>query len=167
LRRWVTGSTCGILLVALSACSGTVVGGKNVAPTITTQPANQSVTAGQTATFSVVATGTTPLSYQWQNAVTNANISGATSSTYSIANTTTAQSGMQFRVVVSNGVNPPATSNSVTLTVSAGSGAPVITTQPTNETVTAGQTATFSVVAAATAPLSYPWQNAVTNANIS
>src|SRR5229473_2748645 len=37
-----------------------------VAPTITTQPASQTVTAGQTATFSVVAAGTAPLSYQWQ-----------------------------------------------------------------------------------------------------
>ncbi len=167
MKRWVTGSTCGILLVALSACSGFVVGGKSVAPTITTQPTNQSVTAGQTVTFSVVAAGTAPLSYQWQNAATNSNISGATSSTYSIANTTTAQSGMQFRVVVSNGVNPPATSNIVTLTVNAASGAPLITTQPTSETVTAGQTATFSVVAAGTAPPSYQWQNAATNGNIS
>src|SRR5260370_4556771 len=37
-----------------------------VAPAITTQPANQTVTAGQTATFTVVAGGTAPLSYQWQ-----------------------------------------------------------------------------------------------------
>src|SRR6266567_492637 len=37
-----------------------------VAPTITTQPASETVTAGQTATFTVTATGTAPLSYQWQ-----------------------------------------------------------------------------------------------------
>ena len=117
MRQWAAGCMCAVLLVALSACSGTVVGGNSAAPTITTQPTNQTVTAGQSATFSVVATGKVPLGYQWQNAATNTNISGATSSTYSIANTTTGQSGMQFRVVVSNGVNPPATSNTVTLTV--------------------------------------------------
>ena len=47
------------------------------APTITTQPADQTVTAGQTATFSVVASGSTPLSYQWQKGT--AAINGATS----------------------------------------------------------------------------------------
>jgi hypothetical protein len=47
-----------------------------VAPTITTQPVNQAVTAGQTATFAVVAIGTAPLSYQWQK--NGANIAGAT-----------------------------------------------------------------------------------------
>src|SRR5258707_13143881 len=49
------------------------------APTITTPPANQTVTAGQTASFSVVAAGTAPLSYQWQK--NGANIPGATPST--------------------------------------------------------------------------------------
>ena len=47
---------------------------------ITTQPASQTVTAGQTATFSVTATGTAPLSYQWKK--NGAAISGATASSY-------------------------------------------------------------------------------------
>src|SRR5438876_7944808 len=47
-----------------------------VGPTITAQPANQTVTTGQTATFAVVAGGTAPLSYQWQK--NGANITGAT-----------------------------------------------------------------------------------------
>src|SRR5713226_10769840 len=71
-----------------------------VAPTITTQPANQTVTAGQTATFTVVAAGTAPLSYQWQK--NGANIAGATSSSYTTPVTTTADSGSSFRVVVTN-----------------------------------------------------------------
>jgi hypothetical protein len=104
-----------IALVALAAC------GNPVAPSITVQPVNQTVTASQTATFSVAASGTAPLSYQWQNAATKANIAGATSSSYSISNTTVAESGMTFLVIVSNGVNPPATSNTVTLTVTAAS----------------------------------------------
>jgi hypothetical protein len=133
-----------------------------VAPTITTQPANQTVTAGQTATFSAVATGTAPLSYQWQK--NGANISGATSSSYTTPATTSADNGSTFNIVVSNSVGN-VTSNTATLTVNAAAVAPTVTTQPANQTVTAGQTATFSVVAAGTAPLSYQWQK--NGANIS
>jgi hypothetical protein len=71
-----------------------------VAPTITTQPANQTVTAGQTATFTVVAGGTAPLSYQWQK--NGANIAGATSASYTTPATATSDSGSTFRVAVSN-----------------------------------------------------------------
>src|SRR6267143_5623872 len=70
-----------------------------VAPTITMQPANQAVTAGQTATFTVVASGTAPLSYQWKK--NGANISGATLASYTTPATTTADSGSAFVVVVS------------------------------------------------------------------
>jgi hypothetical protein len=126
-----------------------------VAPTITTQPANQTVTAGQTATFSVVAGGTAPLSYQWRK--NSANISGATNASYTTPATTTADTGSNFDVVVSNSVGN-VTSSQATLTVSASAVAPTITTQPANQTVTAGQTATFSVVATGTAPLTYQWQ---------
>jgi len=149
---------------ATSNAATLTVNAAPVAPSITTQPANQTVTAGQTATFTVVATGTAPLSYQWQK--NNANISGAPNApSYTTPVTTTGDSGSTFRVIVSNGVNPPATSNSATLTVNAAAVAPSITTQPANQTVTAGQTATFTVVAAGTAPLSYQWQK--NNANIS
>src|SRR5207253_1999012 len=126
-----------------------------LAPTITTQPVNQTVTAGQTATFTVVASGTAPLSYQWQK--NGANIAGATSSSYTTPATAIADSGATFDVVVSNSVGN-ATSNLATLTVSAAPLAPTITTRPANQTVTAGQTATFTVVASGTAPLSYQWQ---------
>jgi len=74
------------------------------------------VAAGQTATFSVTAAGTTPLSYQWQKGTTA--ITGATSATYTTAATTTADSGSQFGVVVSNAIGK-ATSNAATLTVNA------------------------------------------------
>ena len=126
-----------------------------IAPTITTQPANQTVTAGQTATFTVVAAGTAPLSYQWQK--NGVNITGATSASYTTPATTTSDSGATFRAVVTNTAGT-ATSNAATLTVNAAPVAPTITTQPANQTVTAGQTATFTVVAAGTAPLSYQWQ---------
>ena len=126
-----------------------------VAPTITTQPVNQTVTAGQTASFTVVAGGTAPLSYQWQK--NGANIGGATSASYTTPVTTTSDSGSTFRVVVTNTAGT-VTSAAATLTVNAGVVAPTITTQPVNQTVTAGQTASFTVVAGGTAPLSYQWQ---------
>src|SRR6516165_900109 len=236
-------------------------------PTITTQPVNQTVTAGQTVTFTVAASGTAPLSYQWQR--NRANISGATSSSYSTAATTTSDNGSTYDVVVSNSAGT-VTSNVATLTVNAapapaiqlsssslnfgndvvgtttsqtltitntgnaqviissvstsqpflvsgfsgsvtlnpnqslpltvtfaptsavsstgaltitstassspntvsltGTGVtqpavPTITSQPVNQTVTAGQTATFTVAATGTAPLSYQWQK--NGANIS
>ena len=126
---------------------------KAVAPRITTSPANHTVTAGQTATFTVVAAGTAPLSYQWQK--NGVNISGATAASYTTPVTTTSESGSRFAVVVKNTAGT-VTSAAATLTVNAV--APRITTSPANHTVTAGQTATFTVVAAGTAPLSYQWQ---------
>ena len=145
-----------VLFSIITGCNGfygSTSGGGS--PSITTQPSNQTVTAGQTATFTVVASGTAPLSYQWQK--NGANISGATSSSYTTPATTTSDSGSTFKVVVSNSAGT-ATSNSATLIVNAAAGAPTITTQPSNQTVTAGQTATFTVVATGTAPLSYQWQ---------
>jgi hypothetical protein len=133
-----------------------------VAPSITTQPSNQTVTAGQAATFSVVAAGTAPLTYQWQK--NNANISSATSASYTTPATVSGDTGATFRVMITNSVTT-ITSNSATLTVNPGSAVPSITTQPSNKTVTVGQTATFSVVAAGTAPLTYQWQK--NSANIS
>lgn len=116
---------------------------------------NVTVTAGQTATFSVSASGTAPLSYQWRKNTTN--ISGATAASYTTPATTAPDNGAKFDVVVSNGAGS-ATSNQAILTVNAAPVAPTITTQPANQTVAAGQTATFSVVASGTAPLTYQWQ---------
>src|SRR5204862_498908 len=126
-----------------------------VAPTITTQPASQTVTAGQTATFTVTATGTAPLSYQWQKNGTA--IGGATAASYTTPATTASDNGAQFTVVVSNAVGS-VTSNAAALTVNAALVAPTITTQPASQTVTAGQTATFTVTATGTAPMIYQWQ---------
>ena len=58
------------------------------APSITTQPASQTVTAGANVSFSVVATGTAPLSYQWMK--NGANITGASSSTLALTAVTSA-----------------------------------------------------------------------------
>ena len=125
----------------------------SVAPSIATQPATQTVAAGQTATFSVTATGTGPFTYQWKKNGTN--ISGATSSSYTTPVIDIGDSGAVFTVVVSNSTGT-VTSNSATLTVNAV--VPAIRTQPAAQTVTAGQTATFSVTATGTAPLTYQWR---------
>jgi hypothetical protein len=135
--------------------SSSSVGSGGSKPSIMSQPTAQTVTAGQSASFSVMAAGTAPLSYQWQKKGTN--ISGASSASYSTPATTSADNGSTFDVVVSNAAGS-VTSQQVTLTVNAGSAAPTIATQPANQTVGAGQAATFSVAAAGAAPLSYQWQ---------
>jgi Immunoglobulin domain/Immunoglobulin I-set domain len=139
----------------LTPSNGSNGGTKTVAPAIAAQPASQVVTAGQTATFSVTASGTAPFSYQWLK--NNANIGGATAASYTTPATIAGDSGAQFDVVVSNSAGS-VTSTMATLTVNAAAMAPAITTQPTNQSVTVGQTATFSVTATGTAPLSYQWQ---------
>ena len=130
------------------------------APSISTHPSNATVTEGQTATFTVAATGTAPLSYRWQKGTTN--ITGATAASYTTPVTTMADNGATFRCVVTN-AGGSATSDAATLTVNAAIVAPSISTHPSNATVTEGQTATFTVTAAGTAPLSYRWQKGTTN----
>jgi len=91
-------------------------GAAAVAPSITAQPVSQSVIAGQTATFSVTATGTAPLSYQWRR--NGAAVSGATSASYTTSATTSADNGAQFTVAVGNSAGS-VTSSAATLTVNA------------------------------------------------
>jgi glucose/arabinose dehydrogenase len=86
----------------------------NQSPTISTHPASQTVPVGQPATFSVVASGTAPLGYQWQR--NGNNITGANSSSYTLPSATVADNGAKFRVVVSNAFGS-VTSNEATLTV--------------------------------------------------
>lgn len=69
-------------------------------PSITVQPQNQSVTVGQTAAFSVTASGQTALSYQWyKNGVS---IPGATSASVSSGATSLSNNNDQYYVVVSD-----------------------------------------------------------------
>ena len=126
-----------------------------VAPAITKQPAAQSVTAGQTAKFTVEATGTAPLRYQWK--LNDQDISGATDSSYATSDTNTVGNAAVFTVVVSNGTGT-ATSDKATLTVTPAPVAPAITTQPVSQAVATGQTASFSVAATGTEPLTYQWK---------
>src|SRR5271155_3551800 len=124
-------------LLNVGGCAAGFEGAKPLAPLNITQPGNQTVTVGQNATFSVTATGTGPLTYQWY--VNGVAIAGATSSTYTTPPTTVGQSGSVYTVVVSNSVGS-ATSNGATLTVQvippvAGSLVPSNATPPYNSPV--------------------------------
>ena len=137
-----------------SITSSTAVLTVLVPPSITTQPSNQSVTEGASPSFTVVAAGTATLGYQWRKS--GVNVGGATSATLSFPSVTIGQAG-SYTVVVTNSAGS-ITSSAVTLTVSAAPVAPSITTQPTNQTGTAGGSLTLTVVAAGTGPLNYQWR---------
>src|SRR5256885_9096198 len=109
-----------LLGIFSTGCSGlastTTTGPVATAPSITIQPTSKAVTAGQTASFSVAATGTAPLNYQWKkNGIA---VSGASSSAYTTPATSTSDSGAQFTVIVSNSAGS-VTSSAGVLTVSA------------------------------------------------
>lgn len=88
-------------------------------PTITSQPANESVGVGDTAEFTVAATGTGTLSYQWKNGADDTSISGATSATYSFT-AALPDNGKTYYCTVTDD-DGSIDSNTVTLTVSASS----------------------------------------------
>ncbi len=120
-------------------------------PAITTQPANQSACVGNTATFTVVATGT----YQWQVNTGSGftNISGATAASYTTAAVTTGMNGYQYQCIVS-GQCGSTTTSSAALTVNT---VPAVTTNPVSQSVCAGSAVTFSVAASGSG-LTYQWQ---------
>lgn len=153
--RSVTGGTLTVtltdapVLIEIAATTPT-----STAPTISTHPASQTIATGASATFSVVATGTAPLSYQWlKNGTT---ISGATSTSYIVTSATVESSSGNYSVTVTNTAGS-VTSNAATLTVTAPLFAPVISTSPSSQSVIAGANVTFSVAATGTTPLTYHW----------
>jgi hypothetical protein len=101
-----------------------------VAPEITAQPQSVTTSAGATVAFSVGASGTAPLSYQWRKG--GLDIASATGSTLTLSNVQTADTGGSYDVVVRN-AGGAATSNLVTLTVNTSPPA-----SPTGLTATAG-----------------------------
>ncbi|MCU1257635.1 MAG: hypothetical protein JWO80_520, partial [Bryobacterales bacterium] len=130
------------------------------APAITQNPANVSVNPGQTATFTVTASGS-GLSYQWQSKPGTsskfANISGATSAGYTTPPAGAADNGTQFLCIVSNTAGST-TSTAATLTVTSQLQPPTITQNPSNAAVSVGKAATFTVSASGSA-LTYQWQS--------
>lgn len=120
-------------------------------PTITTQPKSVATNVGATVSFSVVASGTAPLNYQWYDNGTN--ISGATLNAYTISGVFTSDSGI-YTVRVSNGAGATTSSNAVL----AIGNSPVLTLQPSSLVVTQGQTASFSASVSGDQPMYYFWR---------
>jgi len=125
-------------------------------PSITNQPASQTLCAGGNASFSVTATDAA--GYQWQVSTGGGpftNIPGATTSSYNITGVTAGLNGNQYRVVVTSACTSSVTSNAATLTVIN----PVsITSQPANQQICSGSNVSFSVTGSSTQPISYQWQ---------
>jgi hypothetical protein len=123
-------------------------------PSISTQPTAHAACVGSSTSFSVVATGTGPLSYQWYHGETAV---GTNSNSLTIPTVAAGDAG-DYHVVVTNGCGS-ATSNPATLTVNT---PPSISTQPTAHAACVGSSTSFSVVATGTGPLSYQWYHGET-----
>ncbi|RZJ10185.1 MAG: hypothetical protein EOP39_09380 [Rubrivivax sp.] len=146
---------------ALAACGGGGGGGGSappavtpvvVAPGIGAQPADAKVVDGNTATFSVSATGSS-LSYQWQR--DGQSIAGATGASYTTPVLHMADNNARFQVVVS-GPGTSVTSSVASLTVT-----PIalnLTTQPAAQAAKDGDVVSFDVVATGSEPIQYQWQ---------
>ena len=128
----------------------------DLAPSIIQQPANQSVSSGNEAGFSVTLFGTAPYSFQWlSNGVP---ILNGTNGTLNISNAITADEA-RYSVIATNAWGS-ITSSVANLVVGY---APMIATQPQSVIVTNGALASFTVSATGTPPLSYQWQLNETN----
>jgi pectate lyase len=123
-------------------------------PSITVQPHDTTNLVGNSASFTVGASGTAPLSFQWYfNSSTP--VAGGTSATLTLLNIQTNNAG-GYSAIVSN-AGGSVTSVVASLVVTNIETPPFISTQPQNQTVAAGQTANFSVVAGGSVPLYYQW----------
>ncbi|MBN8672284.1 MAG: immunoglobulin domain-containing protein, partial [Chitinophagales bacterium] len=155
--RITTGTSCLPTVVATGTASLTVYS----LPIIYNAPVASTICDGGNTAFGVTATGT-GLTYQWQvntgsgfANITNGGVySNATTATLNLTAATAAMTGYSYRCVVSGTCTPSVTSSAATLTVRT---LPAIATHPSNVTLCAGATATFSV-AATGAGLTYQWQ---------
>lgn len=140
-----------------NACLKAFTGSACTPPNISEHPQNQTKCEGETASFSVTASGTEPLSYQWQKLPSGGswgNIDGATSSIYTTPTLVAGDDGNQYKCAVSNSCGN-VESDAATLTVKT---AASIISHPLGQAKFVGETATFSVTASGSSPLSYQWQ---------
>ncbi len=130
-------------------------------PIIITQPQNAAVAEGEQASFTVEYTSYPEPNFQWQLSTNGGkkwkDIAGTDSATYTTPPATNGMDGCQYRVVLSNYLGS-VTSEAATLTVSAVLAAPEVTTQPQDQTVIEGQTASFSAAAAGSPAPAVQWQ---------
>jgi hypothetical protein len=138
-------------LTVNAVASNSTGGTASQPPTIVTGPVSQTVAPGGTAIFTVGATGTAPLSYQWRK--DGASISGASSASLRLAGVQTADAG-SYTVLVWNAM-ASATSAPAVLTVAS---LPTIASPPASQIVALGQRLTLTVTAAGSAPLTYQWR---------
>jgi hypothetical protein len=139
-----------------------VTGGSTTeAVKITTQPAAQEVTEGETATFTAAAAGIPTPTVQWQLSTngggTWSDVSGATSDTLDVEHTATAKSGDEYQAVFTNEVSK-ATTTAATLTVNALKEAPVVTENPADKAVLVGEDTVFEAAASGLPAPTVQWQ---------
>jgi hypothetical protein len=150
-------------MAASSAATLTV----NVAPVVTSDPASQGVKVGETATFTVVASGTPAPEVQWQESkdfgltwTDDTTDSGNTTGTLTVLPATVAESGNEYRAVFTN-VAGAATSEPATLTVFEKPVVPValvVTSNPVDQAVLAGEGAVFTATASGVPAPEVRWQ---------
>lgn len=126
------------------------------APTVTVDPVGAAVIVGDAAGFSVSASGTSPLSYQWRRDGINVPVGGLAFSgtdTFSIPSTVAGDAGA-YQVVITNwgGSVTSAVANLIVRVP------PTITQQPIGQTVQAGATVSLTVGVQGTIPLNYQWR---------
>jgi hypothetical protein len=121
-------------------------------PVILTQPESETNYSGTEVTFSVVAIGSAPLSFQWTRVGLGA-IPGATNSTYTFVSDYAADNGASFSVAVSNSVGS-AGSESASLSVETNL---VVEGPPFSITRNVGSHAAFRIAASGALPLGYQW----------
>jgi subtilase family serine protease len=119
--------------------------------TVTTNPSDQTVTEGDSVTFTASVSGSPTATAQWQVSKDSgkswsniANPVTANSVTLTLSNITADMNGYEYEAVFSNGIGMPATTTAATLTVQS---APKVTANPSDQTVTAGQPVTFTAAA--------------------
>jgi hypothetical protein len=140
----------------------------NAAPTIVIQPVGETVAPGDTTSFTVVASGTPALAYQWYEIpagqTTGVLVSGATAASYTVPGADTAVSNDQdqYYVIVTNSYGQ-AVSQPATLAVGNGI---QITQQPVTQYVNVGAPATYQVTAVSDLPLTYQWFEATPGSSV-
>ncbi len=150
-QRGVPAALTNVFLAASGSAANHSLAVFLAAPAILLQPVSQAVALGAVASFSVGASGSPVLTYQWRKDGTN--IGGATGGTYSFANAQPTNAG-GYSVVVANSVGS-VTSLVAVLTVNS---SPVLTAQPQGANVALNSPVDFSVAAVGSAPLRYQWK---------
>ena len=143
-----------------SSASLTVTSVTVAPPVIVTGPQSQTVPVGSAVSFTVVASGSGTLMYQWQH--NGLAIAGATRSALDLANVQLADAGT-YTVVVSNAGGSASSSASLNVTTGTTVQPPVILSGPQSQTVPQGSAVNFTVVASGSGTLSYQWQHQGSN----